>query len=104
MSYLFFDTSALVKRYHGEQGTARVDSLVEDETSTVVITSLAVVEATSAFRRKYNAGDLTEEEMQTLIAAFFDEGLSDFLILPMDDDLLDVASKRGLSTTNPAEN
>lgn len=29
MPQLFFDTSALVKRYHEEAGTDRVDELVE---------------------------------------------------------------------------
>jgi hypothetical protein len=29
----FFDTSALVKRYHGEAGTARVDELLYDSES-----------------------------------------------------------------------
>lgn len=30
MEHLFFDTSALVKRYHEEEGTEAVDALVED--------------------------------------------------------------------------
>ena len=41
MNRLFFDTSALVKRYYEEPGTETVDTLIEGE-STVVISSLAV--------------------------------------------------------------
>ena len=52
---LFFDTSALVKRYYEETGTDTVDELIEDN-RTVVITSLTIIETVSAFRRKYNRG------------------------------------------------
>lgn len=57
---LFFDTSALVKRYAEEEGTETVDELIEQNDETIVITSLAVLEITSAFRRKYNRGKITE--------------------------------------------
>ena len=40
----YVDTSALVKRYYEEWGTAVVGSLVERDDETVVITSLAVEE------------------------------------------------------------
>lgn len=85
MGYCFFDTSALVKRYYRETGTEFVDELVEDDERTVVITSLAVIEATSAFRRKYSANEISEHEMTSLVASFFDESLSDFVVVPMDD-------------------
>lgn len=41
---LFFDTSALVKRYADEQGTQTVDRLIETTESTIIITSLSVIE------------------------------------------------------------
>ena len=53
MALLFFDTSALVKRYYEEPGTETVDTLIEGD-KTIVISSLSVVETVSAFRRKYN--------------------------------------------------
>jgi predicted nucleic acid-binding protein len=46
MEYLFFDISALVKRYHEEEGSEKVDEMIEDEETHVVITSLSVIEAT----------------------------------------------------------
>jgi len=73
MGYLFFDTSALVKRYYEERGTAAVDSLIEQDDETVAITSLAVVEATSAMRHKYSADTLLEEELPRLLANFYRE-------------------------------
>lgn len=53
----FFDTSALVKRYYEESGTDAVDSIIDDG-GAIVITSLSVIEAVSAFRRKQNTDDI----------------------------------------------
>jgi len=87
MSILFFDTSALVKRYAEEPGTERVDELIEGE-ETVVISSLSIIETVSAFRRKYNREQLTEDRMNTLLAAFFREALDDFVIIPLEESVL----------------
>ena len=89
MGYLFFDTSALVKRYYEKRETAVVDSLIERNDETVVITSLAVVETTSAMRRKYNADTLSEEELPLLVANFYHEALGNFLVVPLDDVTLE---------------
>lgn len=89
MDYLFFDTSALVKRYYEEPGSEIVDSLVESEESTAVITSIAVIEAVSAFRRKQNRDDVSSELVTELVAAFFDEALADFLVLPTQEALFE---------------
>jgi predicted nucleic acid-binding protein len=86
MEVFFFDTSALVKRYYKEPGTDPVDDMVEDERS-VVITSLTVIETISAFRRKYNREDLNEQDVNSLLAAFFEEALDDFVILPLEESI-----------------
>lgn len=83
MTSLFFDTSALVKRYHEESGTDRVDELIEDAGNDVIVSSLAVVETVSAFRRKVNVGDVTESEMSSLVSAFFRESLDTFVIVSL---------------------
>ena len=87
MKYLFFDTSALVKRYHEEEGSEKVDEMIEDEETHVVITSLSVIEAISAFRRKYNREELTEDRMNQTLSVFFEEALEDFLIIPLEESL-----------------
>ena len=87
MSNLFFDTSALVKRYHDEPGTETVDALIEGGDG-IVISSLAIVETASAFRRKYNRGHVEKESMEQLLAAFFQEALEDFQIIPMEESIV----------------
>jgi len=88
MKTYFFDTSALVKRYHEEQGTEQVDEILDDEETAILISSLTVIESVSAFRRKHNRGDITELEMQQLLSVFFREALDDFVIVPLEESLL----------------
>lgn len=83
---VFFDTSALVKRYYEEPGTDTVDELVENNRR-VVITSLTIIETASAFRRKHNRGEIQENDVNSLLAAFFSEALDDFAIIPMDESI-----------------
>jgi len=45
----FFDTSALVKRYHREPGTEVVDDAFDDLGTDCVISDLGIVEFYSAF-------------------------------------------------------
>lgn len=87
MQHLFFDTSALVKRYYDEPGTAVVDRLVESEETKVVLTAITVIEAVSAFRRKYNRDDIPEKVIDELLTAFFEEALSSFLIVSTEEAL-----------------
>lgn len=85
MVHYFLDTSALVKRFYEEEGTEVVDELVEDGDSNIVSTSLSVIETVSALKRKCNAGEISEEDMYGLIAAFFKEALGSYLIFPMEE-------------------
>jgi Predicted nucleic acid-binding protein, contains PIN domain len=90
MALLFFDTSALVKRYYEEPGTEAVDALIEGD-STIVISSLSVVETVSAFRRKYNRSAISETRINDLLSAVFEEALTRFVIVPMAESVLQLA-------------
>ena len=87
MATYFFDTSALVKRYYPEVGTDRVDEIIETNNE-VVISTLLVIETVSAFRRKYDRGEVTMAEMESSIDVFFREALDEFMILPLHESLL----------------
>jgi uncharacterized protein len=58
MDWYFLDTSALVKRYHDELGTAWVDNLFSNSSATVVVSRLSVVEVVSALALKVRTGEL----------------------------------------------
>ena len=61
--------------------------MIEGE-NTVVISSLSIIETVSAFRRKYNRDQISEADMNQLLSAFFEEALADFLVLPMEESIL----------------
>lgn len=88
---LFFDTSALVKRYADEAGTETVDQLVDGSEETIVVTSLSVIEIASAFRRKYNRGEITETQRDGLLVSFFEEATDRFVLVPVDEQMFENA-------------
>ncbi len=61
MTFAYFDTSALVKRYVREQGSARVDSLLRRYD--LLSSAVTPVEVLSAVWRRKRAGDLSEENL-----------------------------------------
>ena len=63
----FFDTSALVKRYHREVGTDVVDAAFADNDAIRMISDMGVIEFCSAFAKKVRAGEITEEDFRETI-------------------------------------
>ena len=60
MSVYFFDTSALLKRYHSEVGTAIVDAAFEEKEARRVISDLSVIEFYSALIKKVRTREIPE--------------------------------------------
>lgn len=65
-----------------------MDDILERENARILISSLTVVEAVSAFRRKDNRDDVSASEMEELIGGFFREALNEFVIVPVEESLL----------------
>src|SRR5947209_3133088 len=70
MAGLFWDTSALVKHYHSERGTPRVDNLLQASGSQHLMSRLAVTETFSVFAGKVRAGLITSSEFNQLCRRF----------------------------------
>ena len=66
----FWDTSALVKHYHGEPGTAKVDALLRSSGFEQVLSRLAVTETFSVFAGKIRAGLISPAEFDKLCRRF----------------------------------
>jgi predicted nucleic acid-binding protein len=66
----FFDTSALLKRYHRELSTERVDQIFAERDSSVFISRLTVVEMTSAFAIKARIGLINWKEASLQVQRF----------------------------------
>jgi predicted nucleic acid-binding protein len=66
MAEHFYDTSAAVKHYRAELGTAKVDCLLADAASRHYLSTLGVVEAHSVFARLVRMGQITAAEFHRL--------------------------------------
>ena len=74
---LYLDTSSLVKLYVDEDCSEIVREWVE-EAEVVATSRVTYPEALSAFARRWNRGDLTDEEMSLARESFAGTGRSSF--------------------------
>jgi predicted nucleic acid-binding protein len=61
-----YDTSAAVKHYRAEVGTAKVDGLLADRASRHYLSTLGAVEIHSVFARLVRTGQVTAAEFRRL--------------------------------------
>ncbi len=66
---LFFDTSALIKRYIQEKGSNKVDLLM-NEADRVIVSAITEIETCSAFRRLLSERAVTEGDYRVLMREF----------------------------------
>lgn len=68
MSVLFFDSSALVKRYLTELGSAWVTSLLDPLLGhTIIVATITQVESAAALAARHRAGTITQAERDDLV-------------------------------------
>lgn len=79
---LFFDTSALVKYFHIEEGTEQITALINDSNNEIWVLELARIEFISALFRKYRAHLITNNQLESAIEGFETEYAS-FNIEPL---------------------
>jgi predicted nucleic acid-binding protein len=66
----FFDSSALAKRYHPEDGSAQVAALFREPERRIIISHLTVVEMRSMLAAKVRMGVLTPAQTNALVGHF----------------------------------
>ena len=70
MSKYFFDTSAIVKRYHREDGSDFIDRLFTEADAEFVISDISIIEFYSALSLKVRVGEIDEENFMSLRKLF----------------------------------
>lgn len=70
---LFFDTSALVKYFHRENGSDEVERLIENTRNTIWISELSRIEFLSALHKKYRTKEINATQLSNAIAGFEEE-------------------------------
>ena len=70
MNVYFLDTSALVKRYHWEQGSEGVDALFAEPDRHLIISDLSIIELGSALTKKVREREITPEKYHRALGLF----------------------------------
>lgn len=81
---LYFDTSALVKYFHNENGTDVVTELIHNEVNICWILEIAHLELSSAVYRRYRNNEINDEQLATTLSGFKKESLR-FNIEPLNN-------------------
>ena len=70
---LFFDTSALVKFFHREEGTDVVVSIISDLKNEVWVSELARLEFICALHRRLRMNEINEDDLKKVLDGFYKE-------------------------------
>ena len=87
---LFFDTSALVKYFHNEEGSKKIIELIENPDNEIWVSDLAKVEFVSALHRKFRSKEIDINQLNSALKGF-DNEWNHFNIQPLDDTVLSTA-------------
>jgi predicted nucleic acid-binding protein len=86
MKFYFLDTSALVKRYHSEKGTDKIDRIFSQDDRAIVISSISLTEMVSAVNRKKEEKIISRDDLKIALSKFFHDAIKDFLVLELDGE------------------
>ncbi|MEQ1931792.1 MAG: type II toxin-antitoxin system VapC family toxin [Parvularculaceae bacterium] len=90
----FLDTSALVKLYVQEPGTARLRDLVRsEEEHRFAVLSISAVEARSGIRRRQREGDIDPNSADQILAALQRDMEEKFVRQSVNDAVIETASE-----------
>ena len=95
MPAYYLDSSALVKHYVSETGSAWVRELCHDPISAVFISELALVEVGSAFARRCRRGEITDEDRRNYLDVFVYDCAENYHLIPAERATVE----RGLDLT-----
>ena len=85
MANYFFDTSALVKLYHEEDGSERVEEIFNENDAVIFISEIGTVETHSALVKKVRIKELAKDKMDKALQSFYDDCVSERVrIVPME--------------------
>lgn len=74
MVIYFFDTSALIKKYHEEPGTKIVDKIFEQEKREIYASNLVIPEVICGFYKYcYTTNEISKSELEELLHGFYQD-------------------------------
>lgn len=92
MSYLYLDTSAVVKRYTNEIGSSWLRNLLDPTNgNTVVLSEIAIVEFAAAISAKYRAGTISLTDRTDIINLFLSHCNNEYQLIAANRGVVDRA-------------
>ncbi len=79
---LYLDTSALVKYFHEEKGSATITKLINSQENEIWVLELVRIEFFSALFRRFRNKELNEEQLKEAISGF-NEAIASFNVEPL---------------------
>jgi len=102
---VFVDTSALVKYFHEEKGTAAVTELIDNPENNIFVSDLSRLEFISALHRRYRRKEIGKKSLHEAIEAFdleysyfHSEPVSQIVMKEAEELLLKYGKEYGLRT------
>jgi predicted nucleic acid-binding protein len=89
----FFDTSALIKRYLHEKGSARIRQLFQTAGAIFYQTFLTPLEISSAFYRQHREGQISIEQLSVLLRSYAAHSRREYLLVPYTESVVDLAQE-----------
>jgi len=87
----YLDTSALVKQYVDETGSAWIRSLAASDSAVLIISHLLIVEMISAFNHRLREGSVTPGDYARLVRTFDSDLQTKYQIVRFDDSIAALA-------------
>ena len=94
MVSVYLDTSALVKLYLEEEGTARVMELTEDpDVVQMIILVITLIESRSAVRRRQREGNVSGADADRILKQMEEEASASYHIQSLTDAVMEEAAR-----------
>lgn len=93
MTVYYLDSSALVKRYVQEQGSAWLNAAWLQTATTLITSRISIVEVRSAFARRQREHTMTEAEIAEYIAVFKEDCAKRYSLIDVDTVIIQLASE-----------
>jgi predicted nucleic acid-binding protein len=94
MTTYYLDTSALIKHYVAESGSAWLDSVVFEAEDVLILTSrLTIVEVWSALARRRREASISAQHHVDALNAFREDGLIRYLFIEFEPPVIEAAGQ-----------
>ena len=93
MRYLYFDSSALVKRYYREIGTEFVKEFCQNEDNVIAISDIAIAELGATFARLLREGNIKEDKYTIILDDFINDYFEEYFKVAIDFNIFISATR-----------